>query len=271
LSFRQPHRVALHNKCRGRVRGVVPKPRQHKVCPGTTPHASTTGRAALLTQEGQTTTLDPIYCAKPHGVVALYMLLLVSACSRPSEPASPPAAVQGQFSYDQQIGLLIFRAENSCLAIHNPSVKPGSKVTLVSQPDETDLDHEVPAIADGTIVERFSEPCDDKLGNGDRETVVPSFYRVNVPDQGNLGATALVFVGVVEPATPIAIHGGKIDADLDGDGTKEFFRTCTSNEGGHFQVWTGPPLDGKPRWHWYYYAGYDTSYTCTDRDYLGPK
>jgi hypothetical protein len=104
-------------------------------------------------------------------------------------------------------------------------------------------------------------------GKGYREAV-PSFYRVNVHDQGNLSATAFVglFVGVVEPATPIAIHDGKIDADLDGDGTKEFFRTCTSNEGGHFQVWTGPLLDGKPRWHWYYYAGHDTSYTCTDRE-----
>jgi len=48
------------------------------------------------------------------------------------------------------------------------------------------------------------------------------------------------------------------------------FRTCTSSEGGHL-VWTGSPLDGQPRWHWYLYAGYDTEYTCTDRDYFGPK
>jgi hypothetical protein len=207
---------------------------------------------------------------RPHCVVALYILLLVSACSRPFEPVSPAAAVQAPFSYDQQIGLLIFRDGNSCLAIHNPSVKAGSKVTLVSQPDETNPGHEVPTIAEGTIVERLSKPCDDKVGNGDGEAV-PSFYRVNVPDKGNLSATSFVVVGVVEPATPIAIHDGKIDADLDGDGTKEFFRTCTSSEGEHFQVWTGPPLDGKPRWHWYYYAGYDTSYTCTDREYFGPK
>jgi hypothetical protein len=169
--------------------------------------------------------------------------------------------------------MLEFRNEGSCLTIHNPAVKPGSKVTLVAQPDETDLDHAVPAIAEGTIAERLSTPCDDKLGNGDREEV-PSFYRVHVPDpDDSLGRTAFVglFVGVVEPVTPVAIRDGKIDADLDGDGTKEFFRTCTSNEGGHFQVWTGPPLDGKPRWHWYRYAGYDTEYTCTDRDYFGPK
>jgi hypothetical protein len=143
---------------------------------------------------------------------------------------------------------------------------------LVAQPDETDLDHEVAAVAEGSVGERLAEPCDDKVGNGDGESV-PSFYRIHFSDQRNLGATAFagLFVGVVEPVTPIVIRDGKIDADLDGDGVKEFFRTCTSNEGGHFQVWTGPPLEGKPRWHWYRYAGYDTEYTCTDRDYFGPK
>jgi hypothetical protein len=147
------------------------------------------------------------------------------------------------------------------------------RVTLVAQPDETDLDHQVPAVAEGTIGERQSEVCDDKAGNGDRETATPSFYLVLVPDQGELGRTAFagLFVGVVEPVTPVVIRDGKIDADLDGDGMKESFRTCTSNEGGHFQVWTGPPLEGTPRWHWYRYAGYDTEYTCTERDYFGER
>jgi hypothetical protein len=200
---------------------------------------------------------------QPH-CVALHLFLLASACSRAAEP------VQAPFSYDERIGLLIFREEEkSCMAVHNPSVKPGSKVTLVAQPDETDLDQEVPAIAEGTVGERLSESCETRLGSVDEI----SFYRVHVSDQRNLGRTAFVglFVGVVEPAKPIAIRDGKIDADLDGDGTKEFFRTCASNEGQHFQVWTGPPLSGKPRWHDYYYAGYDTEYTCTDRDYFGPK
>jgi len=161
---------------------------------------------------------------------------------------------------------------NSCLTIHNASIPPGSKVTLVSQPDETNLDHEMATIGQGAITERLTAPCDDKVGNGDHDTL-PSFYRVNVPDQENLARSAFVglFVGVVEPATPIAIREGHAEGDLDGDGTKESFRTCTSGEGGHFQVWTGAPLEGKPRWHWYRYAGYDTESTCTDRDYFGPK
>jgi hypothetical protein len=196
----------------------------------------------------------------------LWLLLLASGCSRPAEP------VQAQFSFEKQIGLVEVRHESSCLAVHDLSIKSGTKVTLVAQPDVTDLDHEVPAIAEGTIVERISEPCDDKIGNGDRDEI-PTFYRVMVSDTESLGRTAFtgLFVGVVEPVTPVTIRDGKIDADLDGDGTKEFFRTCTSSEGGHFQVWTGPPLTGKPRWHWYRYAGYDTENTCTERDYFGPK
>jgi hypothetical protein len=67
------------------------------------------------------------------------------------------------------------------------------------------------------------------------------------------------------------VREGKLDADLDGDGTKESLRVCFSNEGAHHQVWTGVPLDGRPRWHWYFYAGYDTEFTCTEREYFGPK
>jgi hypothetical protein len=108
-------------------------------------------------------------------------------------------------------------------------------------------------------------PCDGKLGNGDRETT-PSFYRLRTGE-----TRTSLFVAVVDPVTPIVLRDRTIDADLDGDGTKESFRTCASSEGVHFQVWTGAPLDGKPRWHWYYYAGYDTEYTCTEREYFGPK
>jgi hypothetical protein len=42
-------------------------------------------------------------------------------------------------------------------------------------------------------------------------------------------------------------------------------------EGVHFQVWTGVPLEGRGRWHWYVYAGYDLEYNCTEKDYFGPK
>src|SRR2546428_795256 len=68
-----------------------------------------------------------------------------------------------------------------------------------------------------------------------------------------------------------AVRGGNVAGDIDGDGTPEFFRTCPSNEGVHYQVWTGAPLEGRGRWHWYVYAGYDLEYGCTEKEYFGPK
>ncbi len=61
-------------------------------------------------------------------------------------------------------------------------------------------------------------------------------------------------------------QGDLITADLDGDGQGEFFRSCTSTEGVHFTVWSGKPLDGKVRWHEYYYLGYDVEPTCTPKE-----
>ena len=57
-----------------------------------------------------------------------------------------------------------------------------------------------------------------------------------------------------------------ISADLDGDGQAEFFRACTSSEGVHFTIWSGRPLEGRLRWHQYYYLGYDVEPDCTDKD-----
>jgi hypothetical protein len=61
-------------------------------------------------------------------------------------------------------------------------------------------------------------------------------------------------------------RGDLITADLDGDGQDEFFRSCASAEGIHFTVWSGKPLNGKLRWHEYYYLGYDVSPTCAPQE-----
>lgn len=55
--------------------------------------------------------------------------------------------------------------------------------------------------------------------------------------------------------------------DLDGDGTLEHFRSCTSSEGIHLTIWAPPkPLVGKRLWHAYYYLGYDTQPSCKPAD-----
>jgi hypothetical protein len=49
----------------------------------------------------------------------------------------------------------------------------------------------------------------------------------------------------------------------------EFVHGCPQS-GGEARI-EGDAAQPKSLWHSYYYAGYDTEYTCTDRDYFGPK
>jgi hypothetical protein len=57
--------------------------------------------------------------------------------------------------------------------------------------------------------------------------------------------------------------GHSITADLDHKGAIEVFRSCTSTEGVHLTIWADKPLDGQPKWHDYYYLGYDVDADCT--------
>ncbi len=39
---------------------------------------------------------------------------------------------------------------------------------------------------------------------------------------------------------------------------------CASNEGAHYNVWSGKPRKSKRVWHGYLYAGYDLEANCSD-------
>ena len=74
-------------------------------------------------------------------------------------------------------------------------------------------------------------------------------------------------IAVLGGRIPLIVEGGSTGVDLDGDGVAENFRSCTSGEGIHLTVWSGEPLKGTRRWHQYFYLGYDTEPSCTERDY----
>jgi hypothetical protein len=65
-------------------------------------------------------------------------------------------------------------------------------------------------------------------------------------------------------ASPAGIRG-----DIDGDGTEEWLRVCTSGEGLHLTIWSDLPLAGRRRWHRYFYLGYDVAASCVAADYDG--
>jgi len=195
-------------------------------------------------------------------------MILASACSGESKTQAPPAvASKSSFNYDQQIGIANVHERDGCLAAANPSIKPGTKVTLVDQPSEH-LAFDTPAITEATVADVVPDCDNHHLLSTELSLSGPTYYRLGLekPWSGN----DYVFA-IIDPSGPVAVNGKNIEGDLDGDGTKESFRICMSSEGAHYQVWTGEPLSGRPRWHWYVYAGYDITPNCTEKEYFGPK
>lgn len=58
---------------------------------------------------------------------------------------------------------------------------------------------------------------------------------------------------------------GRAHGDIDGDGTTEFVRECTSMEGLHLTLWRERPgMTALRLAHYYHYLGYDVVPSCTD-------
>ena len=163
-----------------------------------------------------------------------------------------------------------FEKSEGCLAMASTAIQPGAKVTLVDQPLEN-AKVDASSIYEASVVERLSGDCDNShMATNELRVEGPVYYRIRTAKPGSVSGNAYA-IAIVEPSGPVSVKDGKIEADLDSDGTKETFRACVSSEGAHYQVWTGEPLTGRPRWHWYVYAGYDTEPTCTEKEYFGPK
>lgn len=154
-----------------------------------------------------------------------------------------------------------------CLAVFNASVKPGTKVVLVDQPDTHQIPDK-PSVNEASVVERLSESCSNNVSGPDENGRSPSFYRIQTLKEWEAN---LYVIAILEPSAPIMVRDGKVEGDLDGDGTNESFHICPSSEGLHYQVWTGPPLEGRKRWHRYAYLGYDVTPSCTEKDLLAPE
>lgn len=172
------------------------------------------------------------------------------------------AAQKSDFNFDSQIGVMDVNAKKElCLVIANANLSEGSKVTLIA-PNKPQV------IGEAVVVgKKLTESCTrDSAISEDK-----SFYLLKLSKNNPR------FFNGENPLPPsIAVFNSKISfqlikgiasVDLNGDGKKEYFRQCTSNEGIHLTVWTGSPLSGKRNWHWYYYLGYDVPPNCNAKDY----
>ena len=165
-----------------------------------------------------------------------------------------------RFNFHSQLGVVDATAEGRlCLSISNPNLSEGTSVSFVLpyKPQRA-----VKAIIDQKVDRGCSKNPDTDPNN--------SFYWLKlVGKKGtfDLSVPQPPAIGFVGSAAPVLVKRGIARADLNGDGTLEFFRICTSNEGNHLTVWSGEPLQGKKRWHSYYYLGYDVEPTCKKSDY----
>lgn len=164
-----------------------------------------------------------------------------------------------RFSFDSHVGIVDANNGRLCLNIENPNLSNGTVVSFV-------LPHKPQRVASAIIEEKAAVSC---LPNPDINSNA-SFYWLNLIGKNktiNLSEPLPAAIGIVAPKKSIFVKRGIASGDLDGDGTTEFFRTCTSSEGNHLTVWSGKPLQGKKRWHSYYYLGYDVLPTCNKWDY----
>jgi len=155
------------------------------------------------------------------------------------------------FNYGAQLGVAEVRATGEgCLTISNPSLREKQSITLVilGKPQK---------VVETNIVKKLKSSCS-------RNTETPpgaSFYAFPGSEDFDPAIAVVGFTG------EFPVVNGEVRGDLNGDGTAESFRSCTSNEGLHLTVWTGEALKTERLWHEYYYLGYDVEPSCTARDY----
>lgn len=162
------------------------------------------------------------------------------------------------FDYPGKIGMAVSAQGKTCLYIDNASLAEGTRVSLVSVGPPQ-------AVSEAEVLRKADSACRALPGSGSSR----HRYAIRVT-KGSIEPGQPMFA-VAGFRGPFEKRGGLVSADLEGDGTREFFRSCASSEGLHLTVWSGAPLSGTLRWHDYYYAGYDLEANCTPREVRGPS
>jgi len=151
---------------------------------------------------------------------------------------------------------LVYRGEldDLRLAIAHDSLPLGSKVAIVTAPEGTVL---CCATVGAPYILR---PDEFELVYLDEEE-----WTTYALDPAGIDADVALGFGVAGMEPDLAATGAALD--LDGNGTPEGFRSCTSSEGLHLTVWYGEPLATARLWHGYVYLGYDTEPDCDEKDF----
>lgn len=157
------------------------------------------------------------------------------------------------FTYRTDIGIALNTAGGPCVDMPNRSLDTGQRIRLVT----TSLPQ---ATSEAEVIRRIDQPC----APATQSEPGVAHYRIRVlRDSLETGAPAFAIANF-NGAFTVSADG--VTADLEGDGSPELFRACTSTEGVHLTVWTGTPPQGTRRWHRYFYLGYDVDPTCSEAE-----
>jgi hypothetical protein len=200
-------------------------------------------------------------------VPAALLIMLFAACGeRPAQPAAQVSAASDSPAVpalaastprdtsvlDHLIGLgSTAQNHRNCLTIANDSLQVGTRLAVVSPrlPQSVDT-----AVIVAKRERACSEPGDER---GTAHLANASYYNIEFSDSVEFIGPTIVLAGKINPFT---VQDSTVIVDLDGDGHQERFHECTSSEGGHYFVFTGPTR----RWHAYYYVPYDVEPNCSD-------
>lgn len=163
------------------------------------------------------------------------------------------------FDFKTRVGVVdVNESGKACLIISNAGLSNGLQVTLIVLANRQ-------SVVKARIKEKLSKSCSYNPDTGEVSFYSLEFGSSNTAFEKNEKQAAAI---AVVSASRVVVQNAKAGVDLDNDGRREFFRDCTSNEGLHLTVWSGKPLIGKRRWHYYYYLGYDVIPSCKRKDFM---
>ncbi len=140
------------------------------------------------------------------------------------------------------------RGNTLCMVHHGRPLPPGTAILLV-QPDTPQ-----------SVARALPGPGNCQPWSDPGAALLPLRVLGGTLDSARL---SIAIVGAA--GAPVA-RNGIVAVDLDGDGTPERFRACTSSEGIHLTIWSGRRL----RWHGYFYLGYDVEPSCSEPETREP-
>lgn len=155
---------------------------------------------------------------------------------------------------ESKLGIAEIGKRGVCLTIPNAKLAIGSKVSLV-------LPNKPQKIMIASVRNKLFKSCTD---NPDLTADGDFSYQLKI-SRGRL-KSGDVAIALVNLKNAISVTRGIAFVDVNNDKKKDYFRSCTSQEGLWLSVWSGKPLGGKQIWNKYYYLGYDVVPSCKPKD-----